>query len=313
MIDKECLLVNCPVCGSAELKKCIAGSAQMSSDNSIYKFDTCVDCGLVMLNPRVPHEKLNAFYDASYLPYRGETAWGRHANRVRKSLLAMDQKRMEKAQSILDITSKTKIWDIGCGRPSFLNLIQNKTKAQCIGFDFSDQGWVNDEAEYENIKLLVGQLSDMERFGSPDLITMWHYLEHDYNPAKTLREIRNFSHSNTKLMIEVPNYDSEGRRKFGKNWAGFHTPRHTFLFNADNMTKLLRATGWSVIDIHVPATLDSYNLHWMSLMEKKGIDWARSMESEFSNYVKGFIKYHLLRKLGLIKADDLMLITAKAM
>jgi len=312
-IGKTYFLENCPLCGSGSLKKCIETKVQMSSDNELYKFDICIDCELVMLNPRVPHNKLNDFYNASYLPYRGETAWGRYAKRVRNSLKMMDQKRMAKAKAILEITNKTKVWDVGCGRPSFLKLLHEDTKAQCTGIDFSDHGWTGRDSAYQNIKLVVGQLSDMDGYASPDLVTMWHYLEHDYDPLNTLTQIRGLSHSNTKLMIEIPNYNSEGRRKFGEYWAGYHTPRHTFLFSPDNIRKLLYTTGWSVIDLHVPATLDSYNLHWMSKMEELGLDWTNSMESEFFNYVKGFIKYHLLRKLGIIKADDVMLITAKAM
>jgi hypothetical protein len=34
-------------------------------------------------------------------------------------------------------------------------------------------------------------------------------------------------------------------------------------------------------------TLDPYTLHWMSRMEKKGVDWEDTMEKRFKGYLSG--------------------------
>jgi dolichyl-phosphate-mannose--protein O-mannosyl transferase len=38
-------------------------------------------------------------------------------------------------------------------------------------------------------------------------------------------------------------------------------------------------------------TLDPFTIHWMSEMERKGIDWSGSMESRFIGFVAGMILY----------------------
>jgi hypothetical protein len=95
--------------------------------------------------------------------------------------------------------------------------------------------------------------------------------------------------SSTKIIIEVPNFDSYTRKKFGEHWAGYHTPRHTALYSPHNIEILLKNSGWQVEKILTYGTLEPYTLHWMSEMERKGIDWSSSMESRFIGFVAGMI------------------------
>ena len=41
--------------------------------------------------------------------------------------------------------------------------------------------------------------------------------------------------------------------------------------------------------------MNPYLLYWMSEMEKKGIDWNKSMEDEFISFIIGMIKFFPLR------------------
>ena len=84
---------------------------------------------------------------------------------------------------------------------------------------------------------------------------------------------------------------SESRLKYGENWAGWHTPRHSFLFSPDTIKAILNRSGWKVKEILTYGTLDPYVLYWMSEMEVKGIDWNKNMENEFYNFVKGMIPF----------------------
>ncbi len=143
-----------------------------------------------------------------------------------------------------------------------------------------------------------------------DVITMWHYLEHDYNPQKHLKQLLKVAHSNTKLIVEVPNFDSYTRRKFGKFWSGYHTPRHTALYSPNNIALLLENSGWSVSSIHTHGTLDPYTLHWMSKMEQQQIDWTASMEGRFVKFVMGMMLWWPFYKLQKVKSMGFMTIVA---
>lgn len=284
----------------------------MHASEELYNFDRCNSCKLVMLNPRVSQEDLHQFYDESYLPYRGPDAWGKYAGMVEKSLAALDNRRAQKVFDYGRPEMLTRVWDIGCGRPSFLAALNNRFDCDCRGFDFSDEGWQNEKESYSDIKLQQGRLEDWDLDEPADIITMWHYLEHDYDPAHTLRYLKSKVAKGCLLFIEVPDHDSHSRKKYGKNWAGYHTPRHSFLFNPDNLKLLLNANGWNVLEVDRKATLDAYNLYWMSEMEKRGIDWTASMEDKFRDYLKGMIGHRLSRLFSPGRPDGIMCFVAVA-
>ena len=252
-----------------------------------YNFDRCNDCGLVFLNPRFPENELGQFYSSTYLPYRVEDAWGKYAFLVKQDQRRVDNERVNRLKKYHNLTNQSRILDIGCGKPSFLSCLRNQMSAELIGLDFSDEGWKNEMEKYQGIELRKGVVSMLQKEKPVDVITMWHYLEHDYQPKEHLKQLLHLAHPQTHLIIEVPNFDSYTQRKFGQYWSGYHTPRHTALYSPNNITLLMKNSGWQVEQVLTYGTLDPYTLHWMSCMEKKGIDWEASMENRFTRYVAG--------------------------
>jgi 2-polyprenyl-3-methyl-5-hydroxy-6-metoxy-1,4-benzoquinol methylase len=254
-----------------------------------YNFDKCNNCGLVFLNPRVDESALGQFYTSAYLPYRVEEAWGKYASFVKKDQLQIDKARVQRIIKHCKPSNQSRILDIGCGKPTFLAALRDSIKAKLIGLDFSEEGWKNDRDLYHNIDLRTGEIADLANEKPMDVITMWHYLEHDYQPQQHLKQLLQYAHAQTRLIIEVPNFDSYTRKKFGKHWSGYHTPRHTALYSPKNMELMLKNSGWQVEEILTYGTLNPYTLHWMSRMEQKGINWSASMEPRFIGYVIGMI------------------------
>jgi SAM-dependent methyltransferase len=280
----------CPICGSANCVKFLETFAQMHNDRrEKFCFNRCVECSYVFLNPNVPPDELKRFYPANYLPYRGASAWGKYAALVRKSEEKLNEKRAAMLLRYGSPAKKSKILDIGCGKPDFLLKCYEKFGSCVFGLDFNDAGWKNEAEKYAEINLTVGGINDLPDDEKFDFITMWHYLEHDYTPFETLRSLREKSHRETVLIIEVPDFESDSRRRFGEFWAGYHTPRHISVFSEKNLSLLLTRTGWKVIETNRFGTLDPYILYWLSHMEQKGIDWEKSMKSEFANFVFGMI------------------------
>ncbi|MBK8567932.1 MAG: class I SAM-dependent methyltransferase [Saprospiraceae bacterium] len=251
----------------------------------------------MFLNPRVPEAELGQFYTAAYLPYREEEAWGKYASFVKQDQRNIDQARINRLKKHHDLTAQSRILDVGCGKPSFLACLRKDTPAQLIGLDFSDEGWINEPAAYRGIDLRKGEVADLHGLPPVDVITMWHYLEHDYRPQQHLRQLLDIAHPRTRLIVEVPNFESYTRRKFGQHWAGYHTPRHTALYSPNNMELLMKNSGWQVEQVHTYGTLDPYTLHWMSRMEQEGIDWSASMEPRFVGYVTGMVLHAPIYKL----------------
>lgn len=305
-------LKNCLACNSTNFETFIQTSAMMHEHSKAkYNFDCCNDCGLVFLNPRVPEIELGKFYTAAYLPYRVEEAWGKYASFVKKDQQNIDKARVKRLKAHHELTKESRILDVGCGKPTFLACLRNQTTANLIGIDFSNEGWKNEPEIYNNIDLRVGEVVNLEAEKPVDVITMWHYLEHDYNPQLHLKQLLGITHSQTKLIVEVPNFDSYTRRKFGQHWSGYHTPRHTALYSPKNIELLLKNSGWQVVQIITYGTLHPYTLHWMSRMEQKGIDWTASMENRFVGFVAGMVLNTPLYMLQKLFSMGFMTIVAK--
>ena len=284
-------LKKCIVCNNKETTFLYTNSAMMDHSNKEYNFFICKICNLVFLNPRPSLKELKRYYTDIYLPYRGSSAWGKYKKLVDFSQQRLDIKRAKLLKQYSSPNKASSILDIGCGKPTFLETCNHFFKSSLYGIDFSNNGWKREQDRFKKLNLKVGDIDVLEKNFSPDIITLWHYLEHDYYPNKTLKKLASISNINTTLYIEVPNYDSLSRKKYAQNWAGFHTPRHTFLFSPKNIEILLNKNGWQVELIDLKGTLNPYVLDWMSEMEKKGIRWDKNMEDEFIQFVIGMIKF----------------------
>jgi 2-polyprenyl-3-methyl-5-hydroxy-6-metoxy-1,4-benzoquinol methylase len=91
---------------------------------------------------------------------------------------------------LLQITQKIKksfsILDVGCGNPSFLNAIQKNLHADCTGIDFLIMDGKNNFWKFKSFKSSIANFNPNQKF---DVITLWHYLEHDYNLQETIEKL----------------------------------------------------------------------------------------------------------------------------
>jgi 2-polyprenyl-3-methyl-5-hydroxy-6-metoxy-1,4-benzoquinol methylase len=284
-------LSNCPVCDTTSIGSFIKTTAQMHSNKELFNFDQCAECKLVFLNPRVSLEVLKNYYTSYYLPYRGAKAWGKFEKLVEGSQQKLDLKRVKRVKEAHSLSPESLILDVGCGNPSFLKACQQKLKCKTMGIDFSDEGWKDQAAHFAGLDLKVAEIKDLASNLQPDVITMWHYLEHDYTPLENLSYLKSIAKPSTTLVIEIPNFDSASRQKYNENWAGWHTPRHISLFSPNNIELLLNKSGWKVSQLLTYGTMDPYLLYWMSEMEQKGIKWDKNMEDEFWGFMLGMIQF----------------------
>ena len=284
-------LQNCPICNASSIVSFIKTTAQMHSSKELFNFDQCANCQLVFLNPRVNLDNLKNYYTSYYLPYRGSKAWGKYSKLVEGSQKKLDLKRVKRVKEMCSVSPKSLILDVGCGNPSFLKACQQELNCKTLGIDFSDEGWKEQSTLFKGLDLQVAEIKDLSLNLKPDIITMWHYLEHDYTPLENLTYLKSIAKPSTTLIIEIPNFDSISRKKYNENWAGWHTPRHTSLFSPDNIKLLLDKSGWNVSQLLTYGTLNPYLLFWMSEIEQKGIQWNKNMENEFWDFVIGMLKF----------------------
>jgi predicted SAM-dependent methyltransferase len=272
--------IRCPVCQSPHRAPFVSTNAMMHKRNEErYRFDQCGHCHSVFLVNPVQESHLAHYYTENYLPYRGPEAWGKFQAFVERSQQRLDKKRARLVSRMAQNKKSFSILDVGCGNPSFLNAVQQKTNADCTGIDFSDEGWKDDN--YPSLKLVKSSFDSFQPAQLFDVITLWHYLEHDYNLQRTADKLYESLRTGGKLIIEVPDYQSLTAKVQSEHWQGWHSPRHITLFSKKGFQSLFPEEKWTIRKHWRHGTLDAFTLWWLGKMEKKQIDWSGTMEGEF--------------------------------
>jgi SAM-dependent methyltransferase len=273
-------VVVCPVCTSCASTFYIDTNALMhKTNNERFVFNKCKSCDTVFLTNPIKEVDLENYYTDNYLPYQGFNAWGRYKIFVKKSQENLDLKRARLVAKYTTNKKSFSILDVGCGNPSFLATVQKKFGAHCTGVDFSDNGWK--DQRFPNLTLVKSTLADFVPEQKFDVITLWHYLEHDYNLQETVDKLYSCLNPNGKIIIEVPDYDSITAKRQKQFWQGWHSPRHLTLFSTKGLRTLFSADKWSIVKHNRFGTLEAFRLWWLGNMEKNNTDWSGSMQGEF--------------------------------
>ena len=275
-------------------------------------FCRCPGCHLIQQQPWVPQKAIGEFYGENYLPYQDPKVWGRYGKFVARSLKAQDRRRVRLVRRYaahlanhqnLQKDNAPQVLDVGCGYPSFLQeLLRQQKTLSAVGLDFKASGWEN-LAQNPRLELLEGTLAsfandsgDHHSRGPFSVITMWHYLEHDYDPLQSLQKCYNLLEPGGALIIEVPDYNSWSRRIYGGSWAGYHTPRHTAAYTPVTLAKLVSTAGFQVEHQMRYGTMPAYTLWWLSQLERRRKP-TTDFHYLFWSYVRGSAMFGILHYL----------------
>lgn len=270
----------CPVCESKKSQPYITTRAHMHVQNEEnYVFNECARCKSVFLINPVNQEELSRYYSKFYLPYRGSRAWGKFSEFVERSDAKLNRSRVKTVKNVTDLTAKTKILDLGCGKPDFLQSVYDDYGCECYGTDFSNEGWK--EGNYPGLNLMQGDIHDLEFDVQFDVITAWHYLEHDYRPLKTVKLLHKLLKPDGILVFEVPHHESITAKMQKEHWQGWHSPRHLTLFSTRGIKTLFSNKAWKQVKYKKSGTLDAFTLWWLGHRQKQNTDWSASMEKYF--------------------------------
>jgi SAM-dependent methyltransferase len=282
-------VARCLSCGADDAAPLTVSRAQMSARADCFSFVRCRVCDLVYLCPRVREDEIGEWYGPDYLPYRGDAAWGRYAPFAAEGQRRTDAARVAWTRRAASPTPGSVVLDVGCGRPTFLELLHRRAGTRGVGLDLSDAGWRDDLPRWRTagLELHQGRLEEVSLEGGFDTITLWHALEHDYRPLNTLRRLRGLARAGATLIVEVPDHDGLTRRLQGPTWAGYHTPRHTAVYTRATLRALLERAGWRVLRQARYGTLDPYVLWWLGRRERAGWRTGEELEKRFPWFMAG--------------------------
>jgi SAM-dependent methyltransferase len=241
--------VACYQCGGEAASPFVVAEEDLTGKPGRFQFVQCDACGLAYQNPRLRLEHIGAYYDDEYIAHRKRTDWGVLTPLYQWAMEKHDRDKLALCEGYVSLGAGSRVLDIGCGAGTFLDRVRQASGASVTGVDFKDLShlpWMR------NIDFRLGLFYEQD-FGQDrfDLITMWHFLEHDYDPQRTLRYARGLLAPGGRLVVEVPRLDSVSFRLYGNRWPGLQAPQHTVLYSKASLLDMMARAGLEVVE-HLP-------------------------------------------------------------
>jgi SAM-dependent methyltransferase len=136
------------------------------------------------------------------------------------------------------------VLDVGCGGGLFLSMLAARGAKRVLGLDFSLDAANGAWRQYR----VPAACATLSRAPLPPsscaAITMFHVLEHLYDPAAYLEAAHRLLRPQGRLIVQVPNAACWQFLLFGERWNGIDVPRHLIDFRERDLLTLLDACGF---------------------------------------------------------------------
>ena len=245
----------CPICESLHLPRSllIFDDFQFYTDSDVepkrakIQEVQCQECHGVYLNPCYSRTGF------SYLFAEASQSYGSTEGRIQEQIDWLFSRHLLDEGGVF--------LDVGCYEGKFLSSLPKSIRR--IGLDIDAQAIARGREHYgaDGIELIHGLFETFQCPALPDVISMFHVLEHLANPFEALAHLWKISHSETRLIIEVPVLEY-GRTN---DINGFMSVQHMTHFSMHSIGRLMSYAGWEILERQ--QMLD-YNGH--RIMAKKG-------------------------------------------
>lgn len=278
---------SCYLCGSSDSSHYTEAWDDLTGKPGTFHFVRCNQCGLVYQNPRIKQEYIGQYYDNEYIAHRKKKNWGLMTPLYNWAMGKHDRQKAKLVARYTSLTSSSKILDIGCGAGTFLLKMHALYGSEITGVDFKDLSAL---PGFDLINFHHGPIGE-QNFpeASFDLVTMWHFLEHDYTPMKTLAKIRQIIKDDGTLIIEVPRLDSVTAKLYRERWPGLQAPQHTVLYNKLLLLETVKNAGFEIQDYlpygAFPAYFYLFSGLAFKLLKGKGLNLSRAVYPYFAGQV----------------------------
>jgi len=238
--------VACYLCGSRASREFMHAEDDLGGTPGRFRFVRCLNCGLAYQNPRVPLDRIGAYYDDTYIAHRKKRNWGVLTPLFERAMNKLDADKATIVSRYIRLPPGSEVLDVGCAVGTFLARLRAEYGARVTGVDFKDLSTAESMRDVEfHCGLFYEADLAANRF---DLVTMWHFLEHDYDPMRSLATAHRVMKPGGTLVIEVPRLDSRSFSWFGDRWPGLQAPQHTVLYDRTTLLRSVRSCGFEVVD-----------------------------------------------------------------
>jgi SAM-dependent methyltransferase len=217
----------------------------------------CLRCRLLFLDPQPTDRELVPHYPESYGPYnssyRSSRLRGFFTKEVARQFLGYGRPKWWRfilfpfyirLAHVPRYKKEGRILEIGCASGSRLRLFC-ELGWDAVGIEMSD--YAARIARERGGNVLRGRFEEIAvPENSFDVVYMSHVFEHLRDPHFVLEKIKKILRPGGELILITPNGDSMTARLFGRFWLLLTVPRHFFIYQKDNISKLLDQHSFAV-------------------------------------------------------------------
>jgi SAM-dependent methyltransferase len=235
----------CLLCGSLQNARLFRASDRLYHTTT-REFDVvrCAQCGLVRLDPQPDPQELRRYYPDNYWFAPDESAASRMEEAYRRLVLRDHVAFVERA--LRDSRASGPLLDVGCGGGLFLGMMRERG-FRVLGLDFSREAAAIAWSRHRAPAVCAMLEHSPFRAGSVAGLTMFHVVEHLYDPRTYLAAAHDLLAPDGRLIVQVPNAACWQFKVLGRSWNGVDVPRHLFDFRDRDLEMLMAACGFEVL------------------------------------------------------------------
>ena len=277
-------VITCPVCGDNQYMN-VVSTVDYSTTKESFDIAQCVACTHLYTNPRIKEAHIAPYYDnPNYISHTDDQAtfFSKVYQRLRRLNLS------RKTSYVSSVSpGDSRVLDYGCGTGQFLEALRGK--------NFKPEGVEINPAAREKASKF-GKVHDSIETVKPGVqtISMWHVMEHVYDPKTLLNEFKSRLNPGGHILIAVPNPESHDAKHYGKHWAAWDVPIHVHHFTKQSMVKMMEDAGFQHLSI-TPMNMDSYYISLLSEQYKSASE-SKSTKNWLNAVLQGFKSNYKAKK-----------------
>ncbi len=193
-----------------------------------------------------------------------------------------------KARLVARWTNGKTLLDVGCGTGYFAGFMA-RNGYETTGVEVDEQSRISAQKKFNIPVFPPADLFNGQIGGRFSAITLWHVMEHLYNPGKYWERFHNLLEDDGVLIIAVPNRDGVEASWYDTYWAGYDVPRHLWHFTPDPMKMLSSRYGFTLQSMKSMPFDPFYNALLSEKYRKTTLGWIRALFIGFIAMVTGLL------------------------
>jgi SAM-dependent methyltransferase len=260
-VDSDSSLATCPVCRSDQTslhRSDVVDLEYFVVPPRNFVIQKCDRCASEFIFPRPIEAELPPFYPSDY------HAYNENHGRLASLLVAARARSRARMYGKLIATRPGRIFDVGTGDCRHFDELRRFIDLECAGIEIQPD--IAAKGRDRGYDVLEGTLETADlsaHLGRYDVVSMNHVLEHVIYPQTMLERSLALLRPGGRLIGQLPTVTSWEHSLFGRNWGGYHYPRHLQIPSRKGLSNLLEEVGFRDVVIrtapHIQTTISLQN------------------------------------------------------